>query len=243
LDLTQKCHDLLSTKSLLRHDKTPFPRQFLTIRLVQKGPVRSSRDIARERGCALLVAFMTAINHSARALLSAGFRSMPTGYFTAAPDGSATSAEVPDNATPEQAWALRGSRTEAIRFGYSEGEWRTQFIDRPSPVEILRLRGGAIAIVEEKNEFDRLLDLIVPPGTSHANAISQMRSISTGRGRTLFTFAADPETSAMLEAAGFERKSGLATALPLETPAAGRAMAAAGEWPFGAWRIANGDRM
>ncbi|MBS0472768.1 MAG: hypothetical protein JSR60_16985, partial [Proteobacteria bacterium] len=41
LDLTQKCHDLLSTKSLLRHDKTPFPRQFLTIRLVQKGPVRS----------------------------------------------------------------------------------------------------------------------------------------------------------------------------------------------------------
>ncbi|MBS0471999.1 MAG: response regulator, partial [Proteobacteria bacterium] len=42
LDLTQKCHDLLSTKSLLRHDKTPFPRQFLTIRLVQKGPVRSN---------------------------------------------------------------------------------------------------------------------------------------------------------------------------------------------------------
>lgn len=202
-----------------------------------------SRDVARERGCALLIAFMTATNHSARALLSAGFRSMPTGYYTAAPDGSATVADVPDTATAERAWIMRGKRTDTIRFGYSEEEWRTQFIDRPSPVEILRLRDGAIAIVEEKNGFDRLLDLMVPPGTSPAIAVSQMRSISTGRGRTLFTFSADPDTSAMLEAAGFERKSGMAMALPLDTPAANRTMAAAGDWPFGRWRIANGDRM
>jgi hypothetical protein len=50
-DLTQQRHDLFRAKPFLRHDKTPFPSQFLTIRLVQKEPIRSmsSRPITRWR--------------------------------------------------------------------------------------------------------------------------------------------------------------------------------------------------
>jgi len=39
VNLPQQRHDLLRAKSLLRHRKSSFPSQFLTIRLVQKEPI------------------------------------------------------------------------------------------------------------------------------------------------------------------------------------------------------------
>ena len=117
--------------------------------------IEESRQVSPE-----LVAFVTAENASRRRLEAAGARAIPSFYC-------------------RKVTTLPPAREAAVRFTYTDAEWRAQFLDRPGTVE--HLRGDSWdAVVQRADATDRLLHV----SGDRSAAIAAIAS----RGRDLFAF-------------------------------------------------------
>jgi ribosomal protein S18 acetylase RimI-like enzyme len=155
--------------------------------------IETSVALARDHGVALLLAYVTSINASARRLLASGAAGYPTHYLIG--DGSAPShssqplpqvEELTEAALDD---AMRASRAIArvSRFFYAPDEWREQYWMRPCEMRILRVCGLGMALMETKHDFDRLLALSTP-GDEGADCLAPLIAWSHARGQKFFAF-------------------------------------------------------
>jgi GNAT superfamily N-acetyltransferase len=155
--------------------------------------IEASVGLVRDHGVALLLAYVTSINASARRLLASGAAGHPTHYLIG--DGSAPASsteplpqveELPDAGLGD---AMRASLAIAgiSRFVYSPDEWREQYWLRPYDMRLLRVGRLGTAVIETKNDFDRLLALSTP-GDEGADCLAALVAWSHGRGQKFFAF-------------------------------------------------------
>src|SRR5882762_1450452 len=117
------------------------------------------------RDCTALLGFVTADNASCLILRRARAVQIPSSYVISddpPPESPAVAREIADVAYG--AWrdyadgALQAQCSTAVAgFRYPDiNAWRSQFIDRPHPVELLRVGETCRAIIERVDETDRL---------------------------------------------------------------------------------------
>jgi GNAT superfamily N-acetyltransferase len=203
--------------------------------------IDASLDLARERGCDLLLAYVTCSNPSCRQLTAAGARLLPSAYLVGAPKVPATAPACAIEALAiGEPWRERTLACDAAQYWYEPSEWNGQFVERPARVIGLAVDGSSLAVVEAGNEFDRVLQLNSPNLAAYVAALQALRARSGMAGRKLFTFSVAPAVIRALEASGFAVTPGYVAALPVRRDT----LAVLGpSWPHGAWWIENGDRM
>jgi Acetyltransferase (GNAT) domain len=209
--------------------------------------IEASRAIARDRGCPLLLAYVTATNSSCRSLISAGSYLLPSTYITssALPYINRKAGTVED-VPYHDALQNRGIPENHVHYRYESNEWAGQFIHRPRRTRTLRVNGNATAVVETSGEYDRVLQLSAADSASYVAAMLTLRAASAEYGRTLFAFTVAPPLIDLMEAAGFNVTHGYIAALRTEAPVTSRSegrKVLSKDWPFDQWWIANGDRM
>lgn len=196
--------------------------------------IEASRRQARRRGCRVLIAFAGAGKASRPGLLAAGARAIEGAFLTSAGAGPVTASARP--ATPEEtlaAFASRSSGSDAAKLIYEPDEWRGQMIDRPWPVDLRKLDGGTIAVIERAGETDRLLDVSVSGNEPFVDATLDAAAISHGAGRRLSLYTLEPQVIAELAGRGFTQSRAW-----LYLMSAGDDSVDGDRWWF-----ANGDRM
>jgi Acetyltransferase (GNAT) domain len=227
--------------------------------------IEESVAITRERGGALLLAFVTEDNPSCRQLLKAGAAPVPTSYLFTDIEASRPEEEAAPglvlfkDAELSEAVALWTKGHEGkCRFDYSSLEdWKGQFIERPGSVETVRNASGAFAVIDRNPTTDRILAWWAPSQTSALQLLKELRAAARSEGRKLFTFSTDAAIAAQCEAMGFKRKPGYLTVLVTDWERLGQALQTtvlrepdhhallnpASPWFAGEWDVQSGDRM
>jgi GNAT superfamily N-acetyltransferase len=211
--------------------------------------VRASSRLAAERGCVLLLGFVTRDNSSARMMRRCGSTMLPTTYLFSPPPrgpsgGDADAASARPSASDAVEKALSSDPgSAAVRFDYPRREdWRSQFLDRPHAVETLAI-GKCHAVVELTGGADRL-QLLVGPVADRAAALAALAARARARNRCFFAFASGSPDPGLARALGLTWKAGDVTLLVLRPKELASAWGVAGTWPsMGAWDIQSGDRM
>jgi len=196
---------------------------------------------AAERGARWLLGFVTADNASARGMAALGSTLVPAWYCAS---GERTAgAEADSEAPPRSAsWnalaeAFARDRLGTTAFGYRDTvAWRSQFVDRPDPVEAVRV-GRARALIERAAGTDRLL--LVCPGEAEAAVLPVLATRAHAAGRRFFCYVTDAGRRRAALAAGLTSRPGFVTVLPCPPPAAGGPPAR----PPQRWNLSAGDRM
>jgi hypothetical protein len=193
-----------------------------------------SRAQARRRGCRVLVAFVGAGRASRTALSAAGAHLLETAFLTSSGTGprSENVDQPPSLDETMQTFALRPFDGATSHLIYTSDEWRGQMIDRPGLVERRRLGDGAIAIVEQAGEVDRLLDVSSSQDAFVASVL-EAAATSHARGRLLSAYTLDLEAAEELTSSGFARSSAWLYVMPTRDEPLGHEH----------WWFANGDRM
>jgi hypothetical protein len=230
--------------------------------LIQRLFLAASRRMARNGGT-LAIGFVTAGSGSHRAMTRLGCESIPSAYLSAPPERRPAGDRGPRlpvrtiNAREAHRWGVRGIPRSTVRFDYScDEDWRSQFIDRPFPVQSLSVEGCRV-VVERARDTDRLL-WISGPSARRARAVERLAARAARRRRGFFAFLFGDLERSIGDMPGFTRTSGalvilvasrarLATALSLPPSAAARgheSLASPGSpWFLGPWEIQGGDRM
>jgi hypothetical protein len=197
--------------------------------------IEESRVQAGERGCELLLAFVTWDNASRRRLEEAGSRMIPSRYMFTPDDAEKRQSDIerPQSVdlSHEALWQLFGeSRGDAFHFAYpSVDDFVGQILDLTDPVEQRRV-GEAIALVEVTATTDRVASLALR-GESPSAVYAALEADAHARGRRFFAFAMGES-----EVEALDTKEGFLTVLP--TP---RCQLAVDE--LTTWHIDSGDRM
>lgn len=167
--------------------------------------IEESRTRARERGCKLLIAFAGAGKASRPGLIAAGAHPIEGALLTSS-GGKSCGAVRSTISTLDEALAAFSncrSTTGVAKLVYRPNEWRGQMIDRPKPVELWRLKNGAIAIIERAGETDRLLNVSTVGNEEFIRAVLDAAENSHGSGRILAVYTLEPQIIAELAAYGF----------------------------------------
>lgn len=205
--------------------------------------IETSVDLVRDQGVALLVAFVTSVNASARRLLASGATGYHTHYLIG--DGSAPPPSLepypPVEETNEAALGdARKASTEMAgvsRFVYTQDEWLKQYWVRPYEMRILSVGTLGTAVIETKNEFDRLL-AFSRPGDEGADCLASLLAWSHARGQKFFFFTTNDAWRDRAVQLGMRHLPGFLTAR----------LGSEGAWPASPysaepWFIQGGDRM
>lgn len=197
--------------------------------------IEVSREIAARQGCAILTAYVTAANASARRLAAAGAAMLPVRYHRMRAT-HATAHPAPDViADFEQAWRSRKPRRNCVTYDYDKEQWLGQFVGRPWPVSALLLPNGVAAIVESHGDTDRLLEMSAADGGRMREACVFLAQFAAARGKKMLAYSSLPEESAALADLA-DTEAGFIAVFDL----AGVMKGGPGSQP---WSIANGDRM
>lgn len=203
--------------------------------------IEESLALCRERGAALLLAFVTEDNASRRRLEAAGCVMFPTEYWIAETGTLPTRASdaeslAPKPADAEQLWRLHEDRPgEGLGFTYPDAaSYAGQFLERPEPVEVLAGPRGT-AIVERAAGAERVLALYAEDD-AREELVRALAAHAWSGGRTLVGFTTGGAPAEAYRAAGFSPRAGFLTALPAD-PALG------GAWSRSGVSLENGDRM
>jgi len=210
--------------------------------------IEASVQLARDNGVALLTAFVTSVNSSARRLLASGAEGHPTHYLIG--DGSLPRSTGPMPAVTEikteatdaaldEVMNAVAPRADAAHLVYTPQEWREQFWTRPDVVRALRVGTIGTALVETKNEFDRLLAF---SNTSEdgADCLAPLMAWAHSRGQKFFFFTMDDAWRDRAVSLGLRHLPGFLTARIARDPSTGSGQ---GRQLIGPWWIQNGDRM
>ena len=229
----------------------PGPRMFSRV-------IDESVRIGRSRGAGVLLAFVTEDNASRRRLLAAGCVSSASSYIFSTPDTALPSGPVIDPEPLDGAtlWRDVMSRHDALQAGashfvYSPRSWAGQFLERPSPVEVLDI-GQTWCVMEDDGRSDRVLLMLEPPGgaSSSADVVRSLLVRARRRNRQLFLFTMnDRRIVKAATSAGLEVKPGLLTALLADrdrlAEASGAPVPGGGHdlEQLAPWAFQSGDRM
>lgn len=207
--------------------------------------VELSASRIRDRGGALLIAFVTEDNPSCRALSTFGCALFPSWYLfstSATPRvrtlASCRTVEPTTVAMEKIRGEVSSTRRGYLHFRYEPLEWEFQFLRRPHPVEVLGLEGGASALVETVPSrataapTDRVQLLSTPDDPEWA--LSALLARAQRPDRQLFLFATQTDLVAAARGLGIEVKPGRIAVRSLD----------GGELPTARrWSLSSGDRM
>jgi hypothetical protein len=197
--------------------------------------VEWSRERLRASGGSIVLAFMTETNASRRRLAAAGADLIPTCYAKWDRPAHGEDAAPAACADPPERLAERALRPVpgAHRFDYPDaGAWVGQLLERPDPVDVMRVPGGA-AVIERGYDTDRLLAAIADDPAAPLDPTAVIATLIAGaarRGRKLFAFAIDPAWVAAARRLGASIQAGRLTVLDDRRRGA-------------PWSLASGDRM
>jgi GNAT superfamily N-acetyltransferase len=229
--------------------------------------IEESVRLANQRRAALLLAFVTEDNPSARRLTAAGSALFPTFYLFSTPETPRTESSlelrrVSDiGAILSKLLSIReAEQADFTRFVYpSSDAWVSQFLERPGNIEVLAVDGGAWIVLERTPTSDRV-QLMVVDRSSRLTAAGCLRALlrrARDRGRQLFFFTTVRDLSEQGRGIGLTLKPGLLTALVADESAlrgalgidASRPLHSAtgladpeSPWFVGNWDLQSGDR-
>ena len=229
--------------------------------------IEESVGLASQRRAALLLAFVTEDNPSARRLRAAGSAVFPTFYLfstpeTPRPESSLEPRVLPDgdNIFGDIVSIREAEQAGFTRFVYPTTDaWLSQFVERPGNIDVLALDGGAWCVIERSQTSDRV-QLIVVDRASGMTLGACLRGLlrhASERTRQLFLFATQPSVSEEAQRLGLTLKPGFLTALVANESAlrealrirASRPLNGSAEladpdspWFLGHWDLQSGDR-
>jgi len=225
--------------------------------------LRGSVRIAAQRGCVLLLAFVTRENGSSGVMRRCGSTMIPTAYLRSSPkdrrlrvDCKSLVLTAVDATEVETSFACRKAES-AARFDYSRSQdWRSQYLQRPYSVETLSA-GESKVIVEKVGDTDRLV-LLIGPRAERRRVLAALAWRARQAGRNFFAFTMDPSDHELAGEEGWRSRPGYLAALgvargrpaPVATLPELREIAADRKlkWPdpalaLGPWQVHPGDRM
>lgn len=204
--------------------------------------MRESAARVATRGCELLLGFVTADNNSSKGMKTAGARMIPTVYATSSA-GSTDTGDLPAIATASadttQLYQQHNVHSMAAT-GYhyaSPDDWTAQMLQRPGPVEVLRIGDDSLAIVEKTGDTDRL-QWLSAPASARAGCLAALAARAQGSGRQFFAFCTGPSMAAVDSVTGLRAQAGFITCLP-----AGPLSDSAEAMLAGPWDVHSGDRV
>ena len=228
--------------------------------------IEESVRLATHRGAGLLLAFVTEENASARRLAAAGAGRFPTWYCFSEPTTPRPSGVHPPVRPVDGrplAEAFHGRSSAAIpatsTFWYPTlAAWSGQFLDRPTPVEVVEV-DNQWAVRERVGNSDRInLLLDAGEGLDRRAVITSLLVDSRDNERQLFVFTSDEMLAATCRSVGMKTKPGFVTALVADGnqlaqalqigelsmgPTDSALVASDGPWSLGQWQIHGGDRV
>jgi hypothetical protein len=129
--------------------------------------------------------------------------------------------------------------TTVAGFRYPDADaWRSQFIDRPHPVELLRVGGASRAIIERVNETDRLQWLDGDPEDQGA-AVAAVVARARGARRRFFMYSTTALPAFLLQDRWLKVRPGFMMAMPTRA----EHEPVVRSWAGLPWRVQSGDRL
>jgi hypothetical protein len=199
------------------------------------------------RDCTALLGFVTADNASCLILRRARAVQIPSSYVISDDPPRESTVVAPDVAeVAYDAWrdyadrALRNQcSTAAAGLHYPDiNAWRSQFIDRPHPVELLRVGDTSRAIIERVDETDRLqwLDGDVEDQSAAVAAIVERARRAR---RRFFMYSTTALSGSFLRGCGLKVRPGFLMAVATRA----EHEPVVGSWAALPWRVQSGDRL
>ncbi|MGQ0833745.1 MAG: GNAT family N-acetyltransferase [Gammaproteobacteria bacterium] len=208
---------------------------------------RDAIDHCATRGRSALLAFVTADNATCHELRRVGAAAIPSSYIISddpPPEPTAVAPSVADVAHSEWRDYADGAlqlqcSTAVAGFHYPDVDaWRSQFVDRPHPVELVRVGDTSRAIIERVDDTDRLQWLDGDPqeqGAAIAAVVERARRVR----RRFFMYSTAAAPASILQDCGLKVRPGFMMAMatqPEHEPVVR-------SWPTLPWRVQSGDRL
>jgi hypothetical protein len=199
------------------------------------------------RDCTATLGFVTADNASCLILRRARAVQIPSSYVISDDAPGESTAGAPDVAAVAcDAWrdyadeALHNPcSTAAAGFHYPDADaWRSQFIDRPHPIELLRVGGTSRAIIERVDETDRL-QWLDGDLEDRSAAVAALAERARRARRRFFMYSTAALSGSWLRDCGLKIRPGffMAKATRAEHEPV------VGSWAALRWRVQSGDRL
>jgi hypothetical protein len=208
---------------------------------------RNAVDHCATRGWSALLGFVTADNATCRELQRVDAAAIPSSYIISddrPPEPTAVTASVADVALGEwreyaDSVLQRQCSTAVAGFHYPDvNAWRSQFVDRPHPIELLRVGDTSRAIMERLDDTDRLQWLDGDPqeqGAAIAAVVERARRMR----RRFFMYSTASPPESLLQDCGLKVRPGFMMAVATQTEHEPVVRA----WPTLPWQVQSGDRL
>ncbi len=227
--------------------------------------INESLGLAKNKGAAFLLAFVTNRNASLNRLAGEGAALFPTHYLVSGENALPQEAKLEisavrdvEGAVAEMYRAVEANMNDRPRFMYTLEEWRSQFIDRPEEIELISIGGACLAVIEKKNNFDRVLALTHDAALPFEEVLKALLKRTLNDGRRLFLFTTSTAWKDSAVKLGFDHIPGYLTTLVPDEKMLMSVYGAAAEneraltgglydpgskWYLGNWDLVTGDRM
>jgi hypothetical protein len=208
--------------------------------------LQAAVDRSALRACTAVLGFVTADNATGRGLRRLGATAIPSAYIAshgcARVPGTVTLRLCSAHATagwPAHASARLLNPPAQAGFHYPEASaWASQMVDRPDPVESLRVGTSCRALIERVGDTDRLQWLDGAPRERVA-AIRAIAAHAHRRKRHFFMYSTHPGDAAAARRLGLLARPGYMMALAPET----RHEPTVRGWATMSWHVQSGDRL
>lgn len=227
--------------------------------------IKESVALASSKDAALLLAFMTKNNASFRRLVDSGSLLFPTHYLfssddTPIPESDLVISPVLDIRKGVETIFERFIRYQIgfAHFIYTPKEWQSQFFNRPGEIEFLCINNIGLAVIEKKENFDRVLFMSLGEGITFKKFIKALLKRALNNRRKLFLFTTSPLWKDECVELGFNYSPGYLTALVANEKKLVKAFPGvsclvknignkiykvSSRYYMGLWDIQSGDRM
>ena len=203
--------------------------------------LQAAVDQSAARGCTALLGFVTADNATGRGLKRLGATAIPSAYLASRHRrGSAGAALLRLRETKvTDDWPARAAAAAPAGFHYPDvSAWRSQIVDRPHPVDSVRVGASCRAVVEAVGDTDRL-QWLEGDERERVAAVRTLVARAGCRGRRFFMYSTCSHETAAARRLGLTVRPGYLLALAVQACQTVRVR----EWAHLSWRVQSGDRM